>query len=149
MFHPINFIIENITFSGKRGLEALEKFNKRIITRNDGLFLLNKRFPIKTNDNLVSICENVCNGKIYKELERYCPNASFLLNITYEKNGTSFYTILASYRYENQNDENQNNENQNDENQNNENQNDENQNKFNKMFISLEVYKIAKNACVL
>ena len=94
MFHPINSIIENITFSGKRGLEALEKFNKRIITRNDGLFLLNKRFPIKTNDNLVSICENVCNGKIYKELERYCPNGRFLLDITYG-NGLPFYTIFA------------------------------------------------------
>ena len=144
MFHPINFIIDNIRFNGKTGLEALQKFNKRIITKNDGLFLLNKRFPIKTNDDLISICENVCNGKIYKELERYCPNASFLLNITYGQNGASFYTILASYRYEN---DNQNDENQNDENQNHENQNDENQ--FNKMFVSLEVYKIAKNAGVL
>ena len=115
-FNPVNFIIENVRFNGKTGIEALKKFNDHVIIRNDGLFILNKKFEVETVD-ILSIYENVCNGNIYKELERYCPNGSFLLNITCEENKTPFYTIFATYRCD-QNESNQNESNQNESNQN-------------------------------
>jgi hypothetical protein len=91
-FNTLDFIIQNVSIKGKSGIEALQKLDKCISQKNDRLFIINKKIPL--HNNLDLIYKDVCNGKIYEELERYCPNGRFLLDITYG-NGLPFYTIFA------------------------------------------------------